>query len=90
MYETPPPPPVVLVLEEPWPPPYMRFRNRFRQLVGPLGRGVGTSQGLYLHRTAQHRNTRTDIHALSGIRTHDPSIDAVENQKCVAYIICKA
>jgi hypothetical protein len=27
---------------------------------------------LYLHRTTQHRNTRTNIHALSGILTHDP------------------
>jgi hypothetical protein len=34
---------------------------------------ISPSQGLYLHRTKQHRKTRTNIHALSGIRTHDPS-----------------
>jgi hypothetical protein len=32
----------------------------FRQFVGLLGRGVGPSQGLCLHRTAQHRKTRTE------------------------------
>jgi hypothetical protein len=34
---------------------------------------ISPSQGLYLHRTTQHRKTWTNIHALSGIRTHDPS-----------------
>jgi hypothetical protein len=34
---------------------------------------ISPSQGLYLHRTTQHRKTLTNIHALSGIRTHDPS-----------------
>jgi hypothetical protein len=42
-------------------------------MVGLLGRVISQSQGLYLHRTTQHRKTRTNIHALSGIRTHDPS-----------------
>jgi hypothetical protein len=42
-------------------------------MVGLLGRVINPSQGLYLHRTTQHRKTRTNIHALSGIRTHDPS-----------------
>jgi hypothetical protein len=42
-------------------------------MVGLLGRVISPSQGLYLHRTMQHRKTRTNIHALSGIRTHDPS-----------------
>jgi hypothetical protein len=40
--------------------------------VGFLGRVISSSQGLYLHRTTQHRKTRTNIHALSGIRTRDP------------------
>jgi len=31
--------------------------NPFRHLVGLLGRGIGPSQGPYLHRTAQHRKT---------------------------------
>jgi hypothetical protein len=41
-------------------------------MVGLLGRVISSSQGLYLHRTTQHRKTRTNIHALSGIRTRDP------------------
>jgi hypothetical protein len=40
--------------------------------VGLLGRVISSSQGLYLHRTTQQRQTRTNIHALSGIRTRDP------------------
>jgi hypothetical protein len=43
-----------------------------RQTVGLLGRVISLSQGLHLHRTTQHRQTRTNIHALSGIRTRDP------------------
>jgi hypothetical protein len=42
-------------------------------MVGLLGRVISPSQGLYLHRTTQHRKTRTYIHVLSEIRTHDPS-----------------
>jgi hypothetical protein len=42
-------------------------------MVGLLGRVISPSQGLYLHRATQHRKTRTNIHALSGIRTHDSS-----------------
>jgi hypothetical protein len=45
-------------------------------LVGLLGREIGPSQALYLHRTTQHTKTRTYIHASSGIRTHDPSVPA--------------
>jgi hypothetical protein len=42
----------------------------FPQLVILFGRGVCSSQGLYLHRAAQHRKTGTEIHALSGVRIH--------------------
>jgi hypothetical protein len=52
---------------------YRRFLELFRHMVGLLGRVISPSQGLYLHRTTQHRNMRTNIHAFSGIRTHDPS-----------------
>jgi predicted component of type VI protein secretion system len=52
---------------------YRRFLDLFRHMVGLLGRVISPSQGLYLHRTTQHRETRKNIHALSGIRTHDPS-----------------
>jgi predicted component of type VI protein secretion system len=52
---------------------YRRFLELFKRMVGLLGRVISPSQGLYLHRTTQHRKTRTNVHALSGIRTHDPS-----------------
>jgi hypothetical protein len=49
------------------------FLNYFRHVVGLLERVISPSQGLYLHRTTQHRKMQTNIHALSRIRTHDPS-----------------
>jgi hypothetical protein len=42
----------------------------FLQLVGFLWRGISPTQGLYLHRTAQCRKTKTNIHAWRGIRTN--------------------
>jgi hypothetical protein len=45
---------------------YRRFLELFRHMVRLLGRVISPSQ-------TQHRKTRTNIHALSGIRTHDPS-----------------
>jgi hypothetical protein len=44
----------------------------FRHMVGLPGRVISSLQGLYLYRTTQHKKTRTNIHALSGIRTHNP------------------
>jgi predicted component of type VI protein secretion system len=52
---------------------YRRFLDLFRHMVGLLGRVISPSQGLYLYRTTQQRKTWANIHALSGIRTHDPS-----------------
>jgi hypothetical protein len=52
---------------------YKRFPELFRHTVRLLGRVISPSQGLYLHMTTQHRKTRTNVHALSGIRTNDPS-----------------
>jgi hypothetical protein len=43
------------------------FWARFRK----TDRGIGPSQGLYLHRTAQYKQTRTQLHASRGIRRHD-------------------
>jgi hypothetical protein len=43
-----------------------------RESVGLLGRGISTTQGHHLHRI------NANIHALSGIRTHDPSVRADE------------
>jgi hypothetical protein len=50
-----------------------------------LGRGISQSQCLYLHTEQQkHRiNAYTDIHALSGIRTHDPSARSGEDGSCL-------
>jgi hypothetical protein len=58
----------------PW--PLLQFRNNFLQTVGLLGRVISPRQDRYLY-TGQHKhriNAYTDIHALSGIRTHDPSV----------------
>jgi hypothetical protein len=49
-------------------------------MVELLGRVISPSQGLYLHRTTLHRKTKTNIHALSGIRTHDPSNQPTKTQ----------
>jgi hypothetical protein len=55
------------------------------QPVGHLGRGISPSQGRYLH-TEQHKHRinahNTDIHALSGIRTNDPSVRESEDSSC--------
>jgi hypothetical protein len=53
------------------------FPNLFRHMVGLLGRVISSSQGLYLHRTTQHRKTRTNIHTLSGIRSSVRAIKAL-------------
>jgi hypothetical protein len=39
---------------------------------------VANSKSLYLHRTAQHRKTRTNIHVSSAIRTKGLSIQAMK------------
>jgi hypothetical protein len=44
----------------------------------PLDEWSARRKGLYLHRTTQHRNTKTNIQASSGIRTHDPSNQAAK------------
>jgi hypothetical protein len=58
----------------------------YAQSVGPLGRGISPSQGRYLH-TGQHEPRMNahniDIHALSGIRTHDLSVRASEDSSCL-------
>jgi hypothetical protein len=64
--------------------PLLQFRNLFTHMVQLLGRGISPSQGRYLH-TGQHKhriNAHTDIRALNGIRTHDPSIQASEDSSC--------
>jgi hypothetical protein len=66
------------------PRPLIQFRNHFSQTVGPLGRVINQSQGLYLN-TGQHKH-RINAHrhyALSGIRTHDPSFRGSEDGSCL-------
>jgi hypothetical protein len=52
-----------------------------RQSVGLLGRGISPSQSPYLHRI------NTNIHALSGIRTHDPSVHALDRAATVIDLL---
>jgi hypothetical protein len=57
----------------------------YTQSVGFLRRRISPSQGRYLH-TEQHKhriNAYTNIHTLSGIRTHDPSVRANEDSSCL-------
>jgi hypothetical protein len=47
------------VLQDPGRLTYRRFLELFRHMVGLFGRVISpSSQGLYLHRTTQHRKTR--------------------------------
>jgi hypothetical protein len=69
----------------PW--PLLEFRNFLflSQMVGLFRRGIRPSQGRYLH-TGQHKhrmNAHTDILALNGIWTHDPSVRACEDSSCL-------
>jgi hypothetical protein len=64
---------------------FFSFVIFFTQTVWFLGRVLSPSQGRYLH-TGQHKhriNALTDIHALSGVRTHDPSVLASEDSSCL-------
>jgi hypothetical protein len=56
-----------------------------RQLVGILVRGISPSQGRYLHihNNTNKEKTQTNTHALSRIRTHHPSVRAIENSWCL-------
>jgi hypothetical protein len=52
--------------------------------VGLLGRGISPSKARYLHKQHKRRiNAHTNIHALSGIRRHDPSVRAGEDGSCL-------
>jgi hypothetical protein len=49
-------------------------------LVGLFGGGGSVQrQGLFLHRTTQHRETQTHIYAPSRIRTCDPNVRAASS-----------
>jgi hypothetical protein len=65
------------------PRPLIQFRNHFSQTVGLLGRVISPLQGRYLltgQHTHTHRiNAHTNIHAMNGIRTHDPRVRSRED-----------
>jgi hypothetical protein len=60
----------------------LQFIN-FGQLVGLHERGIRPAESHYLHRTTQTELTQINIHAMSGIWTHDPSVRAGEDISCV-------
>jgi hypothetical protein len=66
------------VLGKPRPPLLEVSKRYFLTLGRTTCTGFGTSHGLCLHRTTQHRKTMTNIHALSGIQTHDSSVQEVK------------
>jgi hypothetical protein len=51
--------------------------------------GTSPTQGLYLHREAQHRKTPTNIHVFIEIRTHDLNIQVAKTHavNCAAAVI---
>jgi hypothetical protein len=57
--------------------------NPFRYFGRTSLAGIGQSQGLYLHRTAQHRKMRSYILTSNGIRTYDPSVREVQDTDTV-------
>jgi hypothetical protein len=61
----------------------------FTQTVGLLGRGISPSQDCCVHTEQQKRkiNAYTDIHDLSGIRTHNPSVQASEHSSGAGTVI---
>jgi hypothetical protein len=63
---------------------FFSFVIFFTERAGHVGRVISPSQGRYLH-TGQYKhriNAHTNIHALSGIRTHDPRVRAREDNSC--------
>lgn len=65
--------------------------NQFRDLVGLAGRDQSVTRPLHTQ-DSKHRKTRTNIHASGGIRTHDPSIQAVTThalERAATGIGCK-
>jgi hypothetical protein len=58
---------------------HQRYHNIIKILGRtPLDERSARHKGLYLNTKTQHRKTRTSIHALSGIRTHDLIVQAIE------------
>jgi hypothetical protein len=53
----------------------------YRQSVGLLEWGIGLSQGR--KDTTNTEETQTDMHASSGVRTHNPSVRSSEDSSCL-------
>jgi len=60
-----------------------QFLGSIRHLVGLLGRGISPAQGLYLHRTTQHRKTLTKSIPRAGF---EPAIPMFERLKILPPI----
>jgi hypothetical protein len=60
---------------------FLLFFLIISQTVGLLGRVIGPSQGRYLN--IEKRIHTPNIHALSGVRTHDPSVRASQDSSCL-------
>jgi hypothetical protein len=57
------------------------------QTVGLLGRVISPSQGRYLN-TGQYKhriNAHTDMHVISGIRTHNSSVERSKSVQAFDY-----
>jgi hypothetical protein len=59
------------------------YESIFRHLVGLLGREINPTQVYTGQHNTKKKKTRAHIHASSGIRTHDPSVRAVEDRTCL-------
>jgi hypothetical protein len=69
----------------PW--PLIQFRNHFYTAGRtPRTRDQPVARPLPIHKTTQTQNKRTNIHALSGIRTHDPRVRAGEDNSCLGQL----
>jgi hypothetical protein len=64
----------------PW--PLIQFRHFFTDGRTPWRSDQPVARPLPKHRTNAHTHTQ-NIHALSGIRTHDPSVRAREDSSCL-------
>jgi hypothetical protein len=63
----------------------------YRQLVGLLGRVISpVARPLPIQDSTNTEETRTDIYASSGIRTHDPSVSAGEDILFIIHLIHKS
>jgi hypothetical protein len=58
-------------------PGLIQLHNHFSQMAGLLGQVIRTTQ------TQNKRIYTPNIHDLSGIRTHDPSVKASKDSSCL-------